>query len=494
LRLSRQLPAEAFGAGNDLDYDCRLQMPREAEHTMCINRRAAMALGATSVFAAAARPAIADDQTRILQARIDAAQAGNGELALEAGVYPVASLNVTAPIVITGMPGKTILQGLTSGPILSVNTTTNVTISGVVFDSTAIAPTTTENLETTYQLLAYQCTDILVEKCIFRNAKTSGAGFDACTGRVLGNQFHEVGQIALRVGRFFGGYTPDKSRGMEISGNHLHDLGNGGIYVFHNGETSDEDGTIVTNNHIETVASGSGNGQYGNAIDVYNANNVIVANNRIAGCDYSGVRVVSSKHCQVIGNNISRTADCAIFVEFAFESVVVSNNVVEDVNLGIQLSGGGNVQGYVAVCANNIVRNVNRVGTNPQASNFIGIDIASVATNCIGNVVENVGANEHGPGIGILVIDWSASHFHQVQSNIIKDAACGIGLVLGEGAAKVNVSGNTIIAATAANITELEQVTYGDGSVNTLTPTGSDLARGKSGKERVLLANNITLP
>ncbi len=468
---------------------------------MDLNRRGVLSLGLGSAagFVVYSPAAMATDQTAILQAQIDAAQASGGVVTLAAETYQVTTLNIAASIVINGVPGKTVLQSLNGGTIVSCNSVSGVVISGVVFDSQGLTPPDGD-LETTYQLLAYQCAQITVEKCIFRNAKTSGAGFDACTGRVTGNQFFKIGQIALRAGRFFGDYkkaTGDDQaaplRGMEISGNRVHDVGNGGIYVFHNGPTNEEDSTIVSNNYIERISSGSGNGPYGNGIDVYAANNVIVANNRVSDCDFSGIRVVSSKHCQVTGNNISRIADKAIFVEFSFESVIVSENIVEDVNFGIQVSGGGGVVGATAVVANNIVTNVNRPGTDPQVSNFIGIDIVSIATNCVGNVVDIVGSNSHGPGIGILVMDWSASHYHQIASNIVKGAGCGIGLVLGSGATKVSVTGNTIAAAAVAYVSVLDQVAYADGSINTLVPTGWDLTVKNTQSKLVLLENNITL-
>lgn len=459
---------------------------------MPISRRAVVALGVAAAACVPA-PTLAGDQTAELQARIDAAQAGNGVLNLEAGVYPVATLAVSSSVVIAGVPGKTILQSLNGDTIINVNSASDVVLSGLVFDSRNVPPAAKDNLDGKYQLLAWQCSGILVETCVFKNTLTSASGFDACTGRVTGNQFFDIGQIALRVGRFFGTYPNESSRNMEVSSNLVQRAGNGGIYVFHTTEESEEDNTIVTNNHIQQVKSGSGNGQYGNGIVVFAANNVIVSNNRISDCDYSGIRIVTCKHCQVIGNNVSRSADTAIFVEFAFESVIVGNNLVEDVNFGIQLSGGDGVLGRTAICSNNIVRNVNRVGTNPQSSNFIGIDIVSMATSCIGNVIEDVGENEHGPGIGILVMDWAASHGHQIQSNMIKTVGCGIGLVLGEGATQVIVTGNTIAAASLVNISLLEQATYKDGSIKSLKPTGGDLVRENPEKDVILVSNNIAL-
>jgi uncharacterized secreted repeat protein (TIGR03808 family) len=423
---------------------------------MNIDRRRAMSLGlgATVVVLASASSANAADQTATLQAQINAAQApgGTGTLTLTTGTYDVTGLTASAsyPLIISGVPGRTILRSLNGNtrilyiapsPQTATSTVPNVVVSGIVFDGNSAATPNTPSFENTYLLHAAQCMDILVEKCVFKGTRTSGAGFDACTGRVVGNQFFNIGQIAIKTGRFSGAYQQATVgsqaltlNGMEISGNHIHEVYNGGIYVSHWVSSNEEDSTIISNNHVEGVLSGSGNGPYGNGIYVLGSNNVVVANNRVSNCVYGGIRVTSSKFCQVTGNIVSRIADAAIFVEFTFDSAVVSNNVVEDVNIGIQLTGGGGSMGSTGVCSNNIVRNVSRVATNPQVSNFIGIGVVAMATNCVGNVVEGVAANSHGPGVGILMMDWSSgttSHHHQVEANMVKGAGCGIGLVLG---------------------------------------------------------------
>ena len=157
------------------------------------------------------------------------------------------------------------------------------------------------------------------------------------------------------------------------------------------------------------------------------------------------------------------------------------------------MSGGDGVLGYTGVCSNNIVRNVGRAFTNPEFSNFIGIDVVSIATNCIGNVVENVAAHRPGPGIGILAADWKSSHYHQFEGNIIRNAACGIGIILGAGSMKISILGNTIATASSAFVSMLNQVTYPDGSADTLTPTGGDLTVNNNQLSLVLLVNNTTL-
>jgi hypothetical protein len=100
------------------------------------------------------------------------------------------------------------------------------------------------------------------------------------------------------------------------------------------------------------------------------------------------------------------------------------------------------------VCSNNIVRNVTRATVNPDGGKLIAINITANNTIAIGNLVENVGSNDRGGGIGLLIQDWRKSHRHSAQGNMINNVPYGIGIVLGDGggglASAVSVSNNTI--------------------------------------------------
>jgi uncharacterized secreted repeat protein (TIGR03808 family) len=359
-----------------------------------------------------------------------------------------------------------------------------------------LAPQPGKDPDSQYLLLAYQCSGLRIAGCSFRNARTSGVKLDACTGWFRDNEIEAIGEVGLSSGRSFGQYQPEAqgARGMEISGNRLSNMGSGGIYITHAGKTAEEDSSIVSNNIIAHVRSPRGNGPYGNGIDVYAADHVTVANNRISDCDYGGIRVVSSRSCTVTGNNISKIADNGIFVEFALEAVVVNGNQIEDCAGGIEISGGEGTVGKFAVCADNMVRNITRPAINPQGSPFMGIHVSAQQVNCTGNVVDSVASNEHGPGVGIYLADWAQSHGHQVAGNMVHAAPCGIGITLGEGAGKVSVTGNTITAASIVNISLLQQSNYADQTTRLIAPVGGDLALNPSASELVLASGNVVLP
>jgi uncharacterized secreted repeat protein (TIGR03808 family) len=250
---------------------------------------------------------------------------------------------------------------------------------------------------------------------------------------VSGNNFSGIGKTAL--------FARD-SKGLEISGNHVHDIGNNGIQVW----TSEpaEDGTIVTNNRVERIAAeDGGSGQNGNGINVYKAGNVIVSGNRVSDCAFSAIRNNSGSNCQIIGNSISRTGEVAIYCEFAFEGAVVSGNLIEDVAFGISLTNF-NEGGRLAVCANNLVRKIKGGGTLVYTK---GVGIAAEAdTQVTGNVIEDAADTGINLGWGKYCRNLSAS------GNLIRNCGRGIAFSVSEGAEPVMITGNRIIGARIARI------------------------------------------
>jgi hypothetical protein len=72
----------------------------------------------------------------------------------------------------------------------------------------------------------------------------------------------EIGDIAK------GGLFSEDAAGLEITHNHVRDCGDNGILVWRS--ELGEDGTIVTGNRVERVATNSGgSGQNGNGVNVF---------------------------------------------------------------------------------------------------------------------------------------------------------------------------------------------------------------------------------
>src|SRR3569623_937762 len=96
-----------------------------------------------------------------------------------------------------------------------------------------------------------------------------------------------------------------------------------------------DDGTIVVDNRIENIKAGpGGTGQYGNAINAFRANNVIVRGNRLRNCDYSGVRGNSASNIQIVGNTGTDAREVALYSEFTIEGAIIANNVLDGCSPG----------------------------------------------------------------------------------------------------------------------------------------------------------------
>ena len=360
---------------------------------------AATALTTTPVFASTR-----SDQTQELQAAIDKAAAHDGVLRLSAGKYLVSGLRITSSLQLEGVSGHTVLVAAPGATILTVQDTKQVSISGITFEG-----------------------------------GDNGLMLVNSGGRICGNEFRAQEKTALHA---------LDSKGLEISGNHVHEIGNNGIQVW----TTDkaEDGTLVTNNRVERIAAkDGGSGQNGNGINVYKAGNVLVSNNRVTDCAYSAIRNNSGSDCQITGNSISRTLEVAIYVEFAFEGAVVSNNMIDDVAFGISITNF-NEGGRLAVCSGNIVRNIH--GGKTEGVTLGGGIYAEADTIISNNVIEN--AKDLGLGLG-----WGPyARNLSAQGNLIRNCDTGISASVTEGAGQSYIAGNIISGSKKAAIVGMDHL------------------------------------
>ena len=196
------------------------------------------------------------------------------------------------------------------------------------------------------------------------------------------------------------------------------------------------DGTIITGNRIERVRfDDGGSGQNGNGIVVFRAGNVMVSDNRISDCGYSAIRNNSGRNCQIVNNSCSRLNETAIYVEFAFDGAVVSGNIIETTAGGISITNF-NEGGRLAVCANNVIRDITGGGSHPEKRGIgIGVEADTIVT---GNVVE---AAAH---VGITA-GWGAyARNILITGNLIRQCPEAITLSVSKGAGAMSVSGNMI--------------------------------------------------
>ena len=396
---------------------------------MKLSRRSV--LSGLGLLAASTLPVVAavkPSQIRSLQGLVeDSIQAGN-VLELPPGTFKVPNIRIDGAIRIAGVPGRTHLVAAEGGAVFTIADAAHVTISGVTFDSGDRQTTDDHALVT-----VANTSGLTVEGCHFANSRGSGLRLENCSGRITGNHFSKIAKSALFA---------RNSKGLDISGNTLLDIGNNGIQVW-TSEPS-EDGTIISANRIARVASeDGGTGQNGNGINIYKAGNVIVSGNRISDCAFSAIRNNAGSNCQISGNSISRTGEVAIYCEFGFQGAVVSGNLIEDVALGISITNF-NEGGRLATVANNVIRIVKGGGTLPYTT---GVGIGAEADTAItGNVIEDC------RDIGIAM-GWGAYGRNlSATGNVLRNCATGISFSVAEGADAVLIANNRISGSTAASI------------------------------------------
>ena len=401
---------------------------------------------AAALAATGLAPNTRTDQSGEFQRAIAAAIANGMDLVIPPGKYIAGGLKLSKPLRIVGTPGQTILRSPDGTGILDIADTNHVSLCGLTFDGQGKKP---EGEAFRRALVTTRgCEHLRITDCEFLGSETSGLSLDQSAGRVTGCRFGFIAQTGL--------FAFD-STGLEISGNHVHDIGNNGIQVWRTDKA--EDGTLVVNNRVERVAfKDGGSGQNGNGINVWKAGNVLIANNRISDCGFSAIRINSGNNCQIIGNNCSRLDETAIYVEFAYEGAVVANNIIEEAATGISITNLDQ-GGRLAVCSGNLVRKLFGPRSNPE-STATGIH-GEGEVAITGNVVED--ARHAGISLG-----WGPyCRTLSAVGNVVRDCRIGMTASLFEGASEAMIANNFISGSKEAAILGMDH----------LKPATGDLAK-----------------
>jgi uncharacterized secreted repeat protein (TIGR03808 family) len=201
-----------------------------------------------------------------------------------------------------------------------------------------------------------------------------------------------------------------------------------------------DDGTQVFDNQIEDIKAGpGGSGQHGNGINAFRAGNVIVRGNRIRNCDYSAVRGNSASNIQIIGNNVSDVREVALYSEFSFEGALIASNVVDGAAVGISVCNF-NEGGRLAAVHGNIIRNLlpkRPIATAPDDDAGIGIYVEA-DSSVSDNVIENA------PSFGIVAGWGKYLRDVAITGNVIRKAYVGIGVSVAPAAGTALVNNNVI--------------------------------------------------
>ena len=315
---------------------------------------------------------------------------------------------------------------MTAGPSLLTATGSDyVSISGLVLDGNHVALPDGRGLVQLTQGRALRLTD-----CMIVNAGGDGIRLDAIAGEVTGNTVIDAANNAI--------FSNDAA-GLRIAGNTVQRAGNGGILVWR--DKPGDDGTLVVDNRIEDVANkAGGSGQYGNAINIFRADNVIVRGNRIRNAAFSAVRGTSASNLQIVGNTCGGLGECALYAEFGFEGAVIANNIVDGAAVGVSVTNFDK-GGRLAVVQGNLIRNLLRQqppGSDPNDTLGIGVEADTVVT---GNVIESAKGTGIQAGWGTYLRDVA------VTANVVRNADYGIAVSVASGAGTAVIANNLVSGA-----------------------------------------------
>src|SRR5216683_5162642 len=289
------------------------------------------------------RPGSPDDQSRVLQRAIDECARTRMPLAIAPGFYRAGNLKLPSGAQIVGSRGATRLV-LAGGPsLVSAVGADHVTLAGLVLDGGERPLPERRGL-----VQLEDCRSIKIADCEIRSSGRHGLVCSATDGEVIDSTLADTADVAIHA---------LDSRGLVIARNRIDGAGNNGIEVWRS--ASGDDGTLVVDNRIENIANrAGGSGQYGNAVNVFRAANVIVRGNRIKHCAFSAVRGNAASNLQIEGNGIVDVREVALYAEFGFEGALIIGNVVRKADIGIGVSvvpGAG-----TALIADNVIAETRR--------------------------------------------------------------------------------------------------------------------------------------
>jgi uncharacterized secreted repeat protein (TIGR03808 family) len=376
------------------------------------------------------------DQSENFQRALNAAAEDGRPLLLPAGGFDVQNLELPNGLHLIGSPGHTLLTAPGQVRVAHIGDVSGVIVEGIVFQANAPEG----DLQVRGLLEIEGSSGVTLRQCGFYNGATNGVATTTSRLTIEDCDFEGFKQAAIHS---------EDGEGIIVRGNRVAKCDNAGIRIWRT--SSGSDGSIVTGNHIERVDfTDGGNGQNGNGISVFQADEVIVSDNHITDCAFSAIRVNAGKDCQIRGNTCLKSGEVAIFSEFGFSGSVIADNIVDGAATGISITNLDS-GGHLATCTGNIVRNITpSSATNPD-TRPVGI-YAEADAVVSGNTVDNV------PGVGIAAGYGPFVRNVAVTGNVVTGTMIGIAVsvVQEKSPGPVRVSGNIVGSGTAHPIAGLE--------------------------------------
>jgi uncharacterized secreted repeat protein (TIGR03808 family) len=377
-------------------------------------------------------PGTLDDQSHAFSRMLERAAASDAPVFLPPGTYLVSNIKLPPKVRLTGVPGATRILYGGDGYLLMAENAQHIELTGLVLDGANRWIADYAQGLGDFRRVAH----LVVDNCQVIGSGSNGLALETVSGRIERSIISGAAEAGL--------YSVEAGR-LQITGNSVLDCANGGILV-HRWQAAD-DFTMVSGNRVERIsARRGGTGPYGNGINIFRADKVIVSGNSVADCAFSAIRANSSGNININNNICVRSGETAIYAEFAFQGAVISANTVDGAANGIHVVNY-NEGGRLAVVSANIVRNLSTSGPYPSDPPGFGVGISVEAdTTVVGNVVE-------APPLYGVMLGWGP-YMRNVTatSNVVREAGTGIAVTVVEGAGSAVITDNVVEQAKAGAI------------------------------------------
>ena len=367
-------------------------------------------------------PDTADDQSRRLQDAIDSSAQAGRILRLPSGSFHFSNLKLPDGTRIAGVPGATRLIYTGQGHGLLAESGRSVRLEGLTIDGAN--QRLGEHVRGLVHLRLVE--QVFLDDVTIAGSSRDGLVVEGCGGRI------ERCDIS---GAAESGLFAVESRELAITGNFVHDCGNGGILVHR--WTQGSDGTVVSGNRVARIAARrGGTGQFGNGINLFRAGDVTVSDNHVSDCAFSAIRANSANNVQILSNKALRSGETAVYAEFSFEGALIAGNLVDGGTMGISVANFAS-GGRLAVISGNMIRNMRAEGPYKAENSGFGIGIAVEADASVtGNTIE--GAPKWG-----MMVGWGPYlRDVAITGNVIRDAGLGIAVTVVDGVGKALINDN----------------------------------------------------
>lgn len=407
--LGAALPARAAGAPATIDVDLR---------------------GAIDASAHGVRPGGGDRKSKAFAKLLREAAAKRQPVFLPAGDYVVSNIDLPEHTHLTGVPGATRIRYGGDGYLFALQGDVQGAGhgGGTVHLEDLVIDGGNRWLDDTVQGLVHLSAAgaVTIENCEIKGSSKSALYLEHCGGRIEKNRISGAADHAI--------YAIESSM-LSITANTVFDCADGGILVHR--WTKGADGTMVCGNRVSKIGARSGGtGEYGNGINIFRADNVMVTTNHVSDCAFSAIRSNAGSNVQIAGNTCLNAGETAIYSEFGFEGAIVSGNLIDGAANGI-LIVNFNEGGRLATVTGNVVRNLRIDGPYVHDGAGFGFGIAVEADTVVsGNTIENA------PRFGLMLGYGPYMRGLVVNGNLVRNAPVGCAVTVVEGAGPALISGN----------------------------------------------------